>query len=310
MTNANYNCTQAELYVACELAWKNCKNHLADFTNYKPFYTETYCNARLQEIKDAEKMPDEQTRDEVSESLRIILSEKARICLNKWQDLKRYIADAFPDDLQKPKLEAAGSEFYRKASQENWEVLKTMLVTANEFIADNTAALSANNNMPAAFPAAFDSSKTEFENTYSAFLLAEEEVPVDASGKIKANNAIYDKTIAMCLDGQRIFISKEEIQKKFIWEELIALVTSPGPAGLKGTVKNTADNQPLADAELTLVELEKTTNSDTNGEFDFGNIASGTYTLKVKKNGFAEQQFTIQILKGTTPKKEIGLNPL
>src|SRR5205085_10659403 len=101
-----------------------------------------------------------QARGSVSETLRVQLAQAAHTCLDNWQKLKSYIADAFPEELQKTMLEAAGAKYYRQAAKEGWTQMQSLLTSGSIFIHDNTETLLQNgNNMPAAFSAKFDTDK-------------------------------------------------------------------------------------------------------------------------------------------------------
>ena len=92
---------------------------MTDFTAFKAKYTAAYITAQLAEIDTAAYLPDEQARAAKAESERITLTQLADTCLANWQKLKRYIADAFSTEQQKPNLESAGSQYYEKAGNYN-----------------------------------------------------------------------------------------------------------------------------------------------------------------------------------------------
>src|SRR3954451_21512346 len=158
-----YYCTQQELYAAANLAWQNYQANLTDFTGHKGKYTAIYGDDAVAALLEAKALPDDQSRSSLAEALRIQLAQASDVCLNNWQSLKSYIADAFPVDMQKTKLDAAGAKYYRGAANENWMQMQSLLGTANKFITDNTTILSqGGNNMPATFPAKFATDKTAF----------------------------------------------------------------------------------------------------------------------------------------------------
>ena len=227
---SNYNCTQAELYAVCTLGWTNYSNNLTLFTAHKGFYTALFGSTRLAEVVSAQQLPNEQTRDEVVETFRLVLGQKGKTARNKWQDLKSYIETAFPDPFMKPKLEAAGSKFYEQAARGNWEVLKDMMVAGRGFIVANAAALAAGNNMPAGFLASFTLAKAGFETTYTDFLVAEENAVLQTNAKITANNGIYDKLAAMQGDGKKIFRDSPDMANLFTFDYLLGLISPPSPS--------------------------------------------------------------------------------
>ena len=101
MAKANYNCTEQELYTICETAWNSCSQYLIRFTPFKPKYTPTFIAAKLAAVLAARNLPDEQQRNALYETANVNLRKEGRKACDKWQALKRYIADAFPADQQK-----------------------------------------------------------------------------------------------------------------------------------------------------------------------------------------------------------------
>src|SRR4051794_21630744 len=203
---AAYKCTQQELYAAITLGWQNYQGNLPDFINHKGKYTKAFGDAAITDMNIAKNMPDNQVRNSVPEKTRIELALLAAICVNDWKALKSYIADAFPKELQKVMLEAAGSRYYRRASTEGWAEMQALLICAAQFIDDNTDALSQGGiNMPATFPTKFTDDKTAFETKYTEFITASQESTGGTSDKITINNACYDTLMKMLADGQMIF---------------------------------------------------------------------------------------------------------
>lgn len=59
---------------------------------------------------------------------------------------------------------------------------------------------------------------------------------------------------------------------------------------LKGTVIDAADEKPIKGATVTIVELNKSKNTNLNGEYSFKPAENGTFTLKIEKPGYAPYQ--------------------
>ncbi len=226
------------LYTVCRLAWQNCLNNIAVFTNRKPFYDAAYVATRITEIDAAEQLPDEQARGETSETLRLHLLDKARVCIEYWRILDRYISSAYPQQEWKPKREAAGSDLFEEANNNNWDKLRTMMSNAFAFINNNSMALSNGNNMPVTFLAEFDGVRVSFNTDHDAFLLAEEAAHTGTQTKQMANEDIYTKLKLMLNDGQIFFINDPAIKEQFVLTSLLDLVGTPGGGNtvLSGTV--------------------------------------------------------------------------
>lgn len=306
---AKYHCTQAELYAICELGWNLLKpidvQTKVELTY--PEYTALYITQQLVAIQKAENLPDFQMRDLPTETAHILLKQAALPAIANWRLLARYITRSLQTnkELIKPNIEAAGEQYLEAASRENpnWEDTKLLLHDGQKYITDNAAVLAA--FMPVAFPANYDSTKAAFDTQYTTFITAKAISPAGTTQKINANNAIYDDLILMTEDIREIVptVFKDEIT----FAHLKSIISTPGPAGLKGIIKEETTNLKIAGATCTLVELEKDVTTDADGFYDFGNIASGTYTLTISKTGYETLSKEVVIVKGVTSTKNYFL---
>lgn len=301
MIQPSYPCKQAELYTAARIGWRNFLNQLPAFTSYKPFYTNAYHNNRLLEITAAETMADESVRRAKVKSKHLILTQKAELARNRWQDIKSYINSAFTDAELEIKYQEAGAAHYPLAAANNWEETELLLVDGETFLAANLAALTAGNNMPPAFVAQYAAAKNAFITAMSDFYNQEELESDVAEDKIIANNAIYDKLLEMCIDGQKIFRTDLAKKQMFTFDDLLSLVTNH-VANLKGSVTTGIASTPVPDAKVDVLQLAEFTTTDTDGKYDFGSIANGTYTIVFSKAGFITQTFTNIIIETGTAK--------
>ncbi|MEO0166292.1 MAG: OmpA family protein [candidate division WOR-3 bacterium] len=67
--------------------------------------------------------------------------------------------------------------------------------------------------------------------------------------------------------------------------------------GIRGIVADYLTNEPLV-AEVTIIELNRSTTSDKNGFFEFGDIPPGLYLLKVQALNYVTAQTDIRIEEG------------
>ncbi|HET9710027.1 MAG TPA: TonB-dependent receptor [Gemmatimonadales bacterium] len=83
-----------------------------------------------------------------------------------------------------------------------------------------------------------------------------------------------------------------------VWLGLVAVPVPASPDTLAGQVVDTA-RHPLAGATVSLVELHRTTATDSSGRFSFADIGSGHFTLVVSQIGFAPAVRPIAVPAGS-----------
>ena len=311
MTTANYNCNTQELYSAARLGWDSCSEQLTDFTAFKAKYTAAFITAQLAEIDIAANLPDDQARAAKAESERINLTQIADTCLANWQKLKRYIADAFSTEQQKPNIESAGSEYYEKAGNYNWDSLQGLLTAGQTYIAANLAALQANQNMPAAFATSFSTDKTAFDNLHQQFLQSEELSQQGTEAKIIANNKVYSNLISMFLDGQEIYKTNEVIKKQFVFDQVLNLVSGTGTAGIKGYITADKTNTPIQGAIVAIEQNGKSAKTDQDGKYQILQVAANSYNIKIGAEGYTSKLIENVVVKtGTVSTLSATLVPI
>lgn len=304
-----YNCSQADLYAICTLGWNICKQHQTDVELKFPEYTMVYIDNKLARIAVVENEPDFQVRDSITEKERNELKKLADKATKNWQFLERYIIRAHQNDKEqiKPDLEAAGSGYYRSANatNPNWEDLKQMLISGKNFITNNTALLTG--IMYANFPTDYDTDKTAFEGKYNQFTVDEAEAPGATGEKIRNNNEIFDDLMLML--GDLAVIAPPASQQEATFTYLKGIISSPGPAGLKGTISGPVTGSRLTGVLLRLLDTDYEATTGAAGEYDFGNIASGDYKLEISKDGYQTLIVEIKIYAGVTSTKNYELVP-
>ncbi len=294
-----YPCAQKDLYSIMETGWANYQLKQANFTAHKAFYIAAYKTTALAAIAAAKAMPDDSTRGAAAETLRIALVKMGKICLLNFQTLKSYIETAFTDrDVWNAQFKAAGGDYYRDASNDDWESMELLNQSAKNYLtANNTLLLGVapSLNMPATFAASYTTAATNFSNQYLAFKSAEE-TSVATAAKINANNACYRTLTAMFRDGQVIFTNDLETKKLFVFSTLWDLINPP-VAGIKGEVKVTGTNAPISGASVSIqkegeVAVEVLTEDDGGYSHQ---VSSGNYTIVVSADNYVQQNKVVEM---------------
>jgi len=308
MVKSNYNCGQQELYAIARTGWNTCLTNLSSFSTFKTKYTTAFIAARIEEIAAAERLPDEEKREEQSRTARVQLSSKGLEALDKWQALKRFIIDAFPEEEQEIKLDAAGQAHYRKAAKEEWAATQRLLLDGSIFMEENESLLLLKGSMPETFRTTFATTKEEYDTLYQQYLDASVNNPVQTNTKITANNEVFDKLMNMLLDGQSLYRNNDTMKKVFTFDQMALTVGGPGVQGLKGNVTQ-PENLPVANAVITCTgPTVKTVTTDEDGRYECPQLKEGEYTVTVTAGGYQPATITnVEVADGAMKALDIVL---
>lgn len=277
---ARYHSTQAELYAICTIGWQSYAENQPDFEAFNTTYTAVFGTDAIAAIEAAKALPDYQARNEATETAYIQMTTTVDELNQKWRMLRSYIKASYPAEVQKPKLEAAGEEHYKRSVSRNWGETELMCSSAIAFITANAAELTTG-GMPAAFPTDFSDQHTTFTTQYSTFTDSGQDEHEGTDAKINANNDIYDALQRMFEDGQVIYEKDPSKRERFIFARVKELITSKPGGGsgtipsdtieLNGTVTDFVTNLPIENVTVSITGPSSpdpvTTLTNTDGEY-------------------------------------------
>ena len=298
-----YRCAQDEFYLASFLMLSSLEDDLEYFVLHKAKYDLAFVNALRQELIDSELMPDNEQRTEPVKRLRNALVLKTDgVCTQKLSALKTYINEAYPNPLDaESAIQEAGFNKFAQATNYDWEALRNVLTTANTYITDNSALLQANNNMPPTFPGSFQTLKNEVLAEINVYINRKENTKQGTHDKNVVNNGIYRKLMQIGEDGQVVWIDDETRAQQYIWDRILEVVTPPGAAGLRGTVKTDDNFLPVIGAEIVMQKQGSppvTFITNQTGRYDSANLPAGIYSIKINATGFSEIESEVEIKLG------------
>jgi len=283
---AFYGCTQQQLYTASGMAWASYGLDVLDFTDFKGKYTAGYGTAAIAALLAAKLIPTHEARNSVPESFRVQLLPLANISLGFCRRLKSYIEEAYPGDLAKPMLNAAGFANYLKASNEGWEELNVMVTSCNSFITNNTTALEAGGtNMPSTFPATFSAGVTAYETKYSQFITSAQATSGGTNTKVSANNAIYETTIGMMEDGRLIYEDNTVKRDLYTFSNIVAKLGGAGETGIRIKISDGHTGLSVSEYEASIQPGDEMGVGDINGVLEV-KMAEDTYTIVIIAEGY------------------------
>jgi len=303
-----YRCKQTELYAVFITYVLGVIEYSLRFASHNSNYAAAQMPSVQAFFDSVKALPNFQQRNEPSETLRVFLKTQSDLSMNKWRALRTFIEGAYEGDLMKPKLESAGWVYLTQANNYNWEDVNELIESGMEFLNANEAELITNGGMLPTF-------KMDYETEFNKFTVLFIQIPnsvlsqrVMTDEKVIANNNLYDWLIKTGKDANVIFYNEEEtaIREKFVFSNVLAAVSSSGPATLKGKVTDTTNN-PISGVNVILETLDVEITTDANGDFNSGNIPSGEYKLKFEKEGFVPFEIEIVINKGVTKTQDAVL---
>jgi len=312
LPNAAYPCTQQELYSCADTIYANALAEIAALAAYKAKYTVPFLDGLKTNVVTAKNLPDEEMRNTVSETLRLELIPLNNTCCNNFQLLKGYINDSYAKNFHETKYEAAGSTKYQNAAHYNWENTVGLNTAMKNFIAAEAATLAVNlagdPNMPPTFLTKVKNDSDAFDAKYNAFKLARESSS-ETAAKINANNSVYSELISVCDDGQRVFSSDEAKKKLFTFAVVKNIISPPGSASLKVTIKRQADNTPVSFAQVTIKSaagIPITLQTDVAGVAVFHNIDPADYNGTVNPPApLNPKDFIKEVNTGTNARSDV-----
>ncbi len=303
-----YKDTQDELYEGCDLLAQSTADELTTLAAFKAKYDPAFVLAFRNTIIAAQALPDDDQRVVAHEVLRIKMVKKVDTEIKTaLGSLRLYIRDAYADvDEREVRLREAGFNDYEAAMKYNWDKLKGELKNANDFITNNLADLTANNNMPAAFATVISDLKTDADKAITKFLNLREDSKQGTQSKIEANNELNKQKNAICEDGQHVFRDNDAKRAQFVWDSIMTIVTPPGKARLKFDIKEEETNIPLIGANAQFQKEGNeviTATTGAGGRAMVDNIEPGKYKGTIHRTDYNSIDVEFEITTGVTSYK-------
>jgi hypothetical protein len=314
---SKYNCSQADLYMACRISWWQCQKNLPAMAAKKAKYTAAYIEEKLDDINNADMLPDVHARYAEYDLMSMALKNSNMEIKAHFDLLLSYINDAFVESERDIMYRSAGKPFYVKAKKNIWPSVSALLNTAIPFIERYKDSLettytdpSVKNNMPKGFLDDFKILQTKFNGLYQKYLNSDDTGINLTSEKIAANNAIYKDTIAMLSDATLIFSLDPDLREEFTFTNALHKARGTKQAGISGFITNSETQKPIVGVEITIKDSPKVTLTNDLGRFEIFPMMAGFYTLTIKAEHFEPLTLEATEVKlGTMTRVNIALVP-
>ncbi len=256
----------------------------AEDTNFaSPYETNTWQAA----IDAAENEPtDEQRLDQLSQLTETVYNEMD-LCRENFQDSKRYIKKAFPNNITI--WNEFGFDDYRFIKDKQPEMIQFMKrfhSTAVKYSAQLDTPIV---NFTAVKIAEIDTRKQALDNANNVQEKFKKDIPTYTQQRIQKLNAVWEITTDVGGVGKSLYSHDYAKYQHY----LLPASDETETLMLSGTVTNVpapgVEAEPIEEALITVLELALATESDSNGNYGFGILPAGTYTLTISKAGYAPQ---------------------
>jgi hypothetical protein len=304
---SKYSGPQQELYATARLSCLNFINSQTLFEAFSPRYNKMYGAKFNAEIDEAEAMPSDNARSGLSTDNRILLSRAASVGLIKWQNLKRYILEAYEADRSDNMLKIAGQPLYTSASGNHWQSVKGLMNEGSLFIKNHQAELVANENMPPNFGVDFDAAKDSYDALQIKFFGGVTDGSANTQQRISANNALYAKLTKMFSDAQIIFADDEPTRQQFVFSNVKAIISGISQAGIRGFVTNAVTGMPIEGAIIATANNIYNGITDADGRVDFKGMVANDYSFTISADGYTAQMVAVTIKIGTVSALNVSL---
>lgn len=321
LVKPKYKHSQDEVYTGLEMVGASLLLDQIKFGEHKPKYVVPFITDYMSAIAAARAIPDFVQRANMNEAQRVLLCLRLVPEKNSMEvadgekaldDLKSYIEGAFKNKaLQKARLSEAGFGDYKKVKQFNWEKVKSVFLKGKAFLVKYETELTADGNMLAAFILIFNGVADSIIAELDAYLAEREAVRLITQEKVVATNNVFDRGMEICKDGKTVFKRNPAKRNLYIWKRVMEIVTPPGAAGLRGTVKTEGTFLPM---EGVVIEMQQAGSPvvvfETNslGSYYSGHLPVGQYSLKLSKAGYVIIETSIEIKTGVTSHKHFVMS--
>lgn len=279
--------TQTDFFLIDRQIWANVSDNLTDIAKKKPSYTAKFVSENIAKIEAVENMPEAVANNQLSKIYREELTMLADQATYQWDLLSMYIEGAFTNRAeQEANLVSAGLRHRPNAKQLKWGSVTSLMKAGRLYLTANTAKLSANNNMPDAFPDEYKAADTAFNDRLTMFINEKSKKDTPTTARQDAINDLYKIVQGVCKDCQRIFANDLEKIKLFTYDEVKKKLLGTKPGGAKGRLVD-ENGRPIGNVLVTANGSRViTTISGKNGRFSMLQMAAGKYRFVFTLEGY------------------------
>lgn len=244
------------------------------FVALDPDYANPYEVGWATAIGQSEAQPTDEIILDQTTQLTAAVEAQLTLCRNKFQDSKRFIEKAFPNNP------GVWNEFgynnydaQRRSQTGMIEFMKLLHTTATKY---STQLIAVNYLAPAI--AEIDTLRSALDNANNAQELFMAQRPLITQTRINAHNATWAFSVSVARAAKSIFRNDPARYNMYL---LPASDEDQSTLNIIGTVTDKNTGQPIQGAQVKITTLGIQVTTDSNGKFAIANLPSGTYDLLI-----------------------------
>ncbi len=239
-------------------------------------------------------------------TLTTLVNRAMKDCRDYFQEVKYFALKAFTTQEDATKLNELGFDNYGDARASQTLMLQFMTdlhVAANKFAVELAAV-----GFDAAAITQIETLKTALDTANKNQNNFINNRPVVTTDRVSTYNKMWETVTLVARAAKIVFRNNPAKYNQYL---LPGSDEVDEAIDLKGKVINTATQLPIENAEVTIVELNITTKTDSKGKFVFGNIAEGEYGLTCSATGYSTVTISdIAIIEDVVTTQNFTLAPV
>ncbi|MCC6727685.1 MAG: carboxypeptidase regulatory-like domain-containing protein [Saprospiraceae bacterium] len=307
----NLPCALKYFFTYCVVAWGYAMEKRLRLVLNSPRFTEEFITAQVDYVKVVEQLPTLKARKNAATMANQQLASDNQKVRSMLQMLKTFIVYAYKDKvLIDAQLKASGLTDY--SSQNNdWGNTDGMIRDAKQFMTNYGAKLQEGSNMPPNFPKDFETAADVFNAAWLDFIAKDKASQDGTATQEDGIEKILSELNPMMDIGYRTFEFEPAERKKFTRKDVLNEVRSKHMAGIKGTVKLSTTDKPMAGVQVEIEGVEDAVaTTDKNGRFSIKVVGGNTYNVRFTAEDTEPLTVSKLVKPGVEGEVKVSLSPV
>ncbi|MBK5283786.1 MAG: carboxypeptidase-like regulatory domain-containing protein [Bacteroidia bacterium] len=286
-----YRIPDAEMYEESKTKRGFFLEDQAEFETFDTDFADPFAPDWLTAIEGAEDMPSDETLDDQLKQLSNGVEDAMGDCRDKFQDSKYFIEKTFPDN----------SSVWNEFGYDNYEdvrrVQSKMVLFMKTFfnVATKYKVQLAAKGYPQAKIDEIETLRSALDDANQQQELFIGNLPVQTQERHKKNNAVWEIMVRVCTAGKRIYKNDFGKYQRYL---LPPNEETPEALSIFGIVSDSSNGNVLEGANVNLQPVGLNDLTDSQGQYGFGGLPDGDYTLKITLADYTTKIIPVTIAGG------------